>query len=229
MLDRKNRPMKNNCGQKRRKFLTYNAMTKSILAAILILGGLALAFLYRQSGPEIVNGHPGGGNIICFGDSLTAGYGAGPGLDYPAQLSKMLGREVINLGVSGDTTATALARLDQVLSRQPRIVLLTLGGNDIRKGINQATAFANLEEIVRKIQARGALVVIGGIDIPFFSRGFGDGYRDLAQRTGSVLIPDVFAGIWGKPELMSDQIHPNEAGYRLMATHFRRALEPYLD
>jgi lysophospholipase L1-like esterase len=203
-------------------------MSKSTIIAALVLAGLALFFWYRPGTPEIVNRQPGGINIICFGDSLTAGVGAEAGQDYPAHLAWMLGREVINLGLPGDTTASALARLDQVLSRQPRIVLLTLGGNDIRQGVPQAAAFANLEEIVRRIQAEGALVVIGGIDIPFFSRGFGAGYRDLARRTGSVLIPDVFSGIWGRPELMSDQVHPNPAGYRLMAGHFRQALEPYL-
>ncbi len=203
-------------------------MSKTTLITILTLSCLALFFWHRPGGTKIVNSKPSGVKIICFGDSLTAGVGAGPGQDYPSQLAGMLGREVINLGVSGDTTASALDRLDQVLSRQPRIVLLTLGGNDIRQGINQAAAFANLEEIIRRIQAKGALVVIGGIDIPFFSRGFGAGYRDLARRTGSVLIPDVFAGIWGQPELMSDQVHPNPAGYRLMAEHFRQALEPYL-
>jgi len=203
-------------------------MSKTTLITILILGGLALLLWYRPGTPEIVNRQPLGVKIVCFGDSLTAGVGAGPGQDYPSQLAGMLDREVINLGVPGDTTASALARLDQVLASRPRIVLLTLGGNDIRQGANQATTFANLEEIVRRIQTQGALVVIGGIEIPFFSRGFGAGYRDLARRTGSVLLPDVFAGIWGHPELMSDQIHPNPAGYRLMAEHFRQAIEPYL-
>ena len=203
-------------------------MSKTALIAILIFTALVLFFRFRSGPPEIVNRQPRGLKIICFGDSLPAGVGAGPDQSYPAQLAEMLGREVLNLGVPGDPTASALARLDQVLASQPRIVLLTLGGNDIRKGIDQAAAFANLEEIIREIQAAGALVVIGGIDIPFFSRGFGGGYRDLARRTGAVLIPDVFAGIWGHPELMSDQIHPNQAGYHLMAKHFRKALEPYL-
>lgn len=198
------------------------------LATLFLLITAALLYWFWPRGPQIVNREPAGENIICFGDSLTAGVGAGPGQDYPAQLAVMLDRKIINLGVSGDTTASALARLDQVLSRQPRVVLLTLGGNDIRHGVNQTTAFANLEEIIRRIQGQGALVVLGGIDIPIFARGFGPGYRDLARRTGALLVPDVFAGIWGKPQLMSDQIHPNPAGYRLMAGHFRLALEPYL-
>jgi lysophospholipase L1-like esterase len=202
-------------------------MHTKFFAAFLILGS-ALIFWFWPAPHEVVNRVPAGINIICFGDSLTAGVGAGPGEDYPAQLAGMLGQAVINLGVPGDTTASALARLDQVLSRQPRIVLLTLGGNDIRRGVNQSAAFANLEEIVRRIQAAGALVVIGGIDIPFFTRGFGAGYRDLARRTGALLVPDVFDSIWGKPELMSDQIHPNPAGYRLMAENFRQVVEPYL-
>ncbi len=165
--------------------------------------------------------------IICFGDSLTAGTGASRGRDYPAQLSKMLGRPVINAGVPGDTTARALARLQRdVLSRSPDLVLITLGGNDLKNGVGRDVAFANLHQIVVAIQKRGARVIIGGLDFPFRDRGFGEGYRDLAARTGAVLIPNILEGILGNRKLMSDAIHPNDKGYLVMARRFYGAVVP---
>ena len=96
---------------------------------------LAVYFGYRHFiyHPPVKNARPTGESIICFGDSLTYGTGASQGMDYPSQLSRLIGRPVINAGIPGDTTATALARLDRdVLSLSPRIVLITLGGNDLK-------------------------------------------------------------------------------------------------
>ena len=78
------------------------------------------------------------------------------------------------------------------------------------------------------IHNRGALVVVGGIDIPFWGRGFGSAYEKLSREKGSILIPNVVANIYGKQDLMSDPIHPNDKGYAIMANAFYKALEPYL-
>jgi lysophospholipase L1-like esterase len=199
--------------------------------------GIAIACLlvlfcgYRWLSPPshaIRNAAPAGKTIVCFGDSLTYGTGAGKGMDYPAQLSALIGQPVINLGVPGDTTAGALARIDTVLAQEPRMVLLTLGGNDLKNRAPKAVAFSNLARIIRMIQDRGALVVIGGIDIPVYGRGFGTAYEDLAIETGSVLIPNVYADIMGHANLMSDPIHPNSDGYAILAGHFYKAIKPYL-
>jgi acyl-CoA thioesterase-1 len=167
------------------------------------------------------------GTIVCFGDSLTYGTGASEGMDYPSQLSRMLGRAVINAGVAGDTTARALKRLqDDVLSRSPDLVLITLGGNDLKNGIASDAAFANLKTIVESIQRSGAVVVIGGLSFPMWDRGYGKAYRELADQTGAILIPDILDGIMGDRTLMSDPIHPNDAGYARMAERFYHALQP---
>lgn len=195
------------------------------------LGCLLVLFVgYKLLGSShaIRNTAPTGRTIVCFGDSLTYGTGAGQGLDYPSQLSTLIGRPVINLGVPGDTTAGALARIDTVLEKEPRMVLLTLGGNDLKNRVPKQTAFNNLERIIQMIQDRGALVVIGGIDIPFYGRGFGSAYEALAVKTGSVLIPNVYANIMGRSKLMSDPIHPNSDGYTILAGHFYTAIKPYL-
>ncbi|MEE4113476.1 MAG: arylesterase [Desulfobacteraceae bacterium] len=201
---------------------------KIVVVGIIVLSAIAAIYHFITPSSAIVNRLPSGGTVLCFGDSLTYGTGASTGMDYPAQLSRMIGLPVINAGVPGDTTATALKRLDGMLDMQLRVVLITLGGNDLKNGISRQTAFDNLRSIIRTFQADGALVVIGGIDIPFYGKGFGNAYRELAEETGSVLIPNVFAGIMGTRSLMSDPIHPNSQGYTVMAQHFYRALQPYL-
>jgi acyl-CoA thioesterase-1 len=169
-----------------------------------------------QSGNEI---------IICFGDSLTFGTGAGKGMDYPSQLAKMIRKPVINKGLPGDTTASALRRLNKdVLSKKPDIVLITLGGNDLKNGVSKDAAFDYLKQIVRAIQKQGAKVIIGGLKFPGMDRGFGEGYEDLARQTGAVLIPDIFAGMLDNRNLMSDPIHPNNYGYRIIAQRFYNAI-----
>lgn len=197
-----------------------------MLALCLVIGGVWL-FLHN-SAPKIRNANGAGETIICFGDSLTAGVGAGEGEDYPAQLSRLIGRPVVNAGVIGDTTVDALRRLGQVLAARPRIVIIILGGNDIRKGVRQEEAFANLATIVEQVQDAGAMVVLGGIDIPFFSRGYEAGYQKLARESGSVLVANVYAGIWSQDGMMSDQIHPSAAGYQVLANHIHEAIKPYL-
>lgn len=203
-------------------------LQRVVVVAAAVVGAIVLYRVFVAR-PHVTNATPRGDNVICFGDSLTAGTGAPAGASYPDQLARLIGRPVINAGVPGDTTAAALARLEQdVLARSPRIVCITLGGNDLKNGVPRDEAFANLAAIVRRIHATGALVVVGGIDIPLLGRGFGSAYRELAEETGAVLIPDVLDGIMGKPALMSDTIHPNADGYAVMAARVHRALRPYL-
>ena len=150
-------------------------------------------------------------------------------VDYPAQLSRRINREVVNAGVPGDTTAGGLARLEaDVLSQSPRLVLITLGGNDLKNRVPKDEAFRNLREIVDRIHEAGAVAIIGGIDIPLYGRGFGAAYRKLAEETGAVLIENILEDILGDRALMSDPIHPNDAGYAIMAERFHEAVRTFL-
>ena len=163
--------------------------------------------------------------IICFGDSLTYGTGAGKEMDYPSQLATMIGKPVINAGVSGDTTVRALQRLERdVLAKSPDLVLITLGGNDLKNGVGRGVAFDNLKTIIDSIQETGARVIIGGLSFPIRDRGFGRAYQELADETGAVLIPNIFEGIMGNRKFMSDPIHPNDAGYKKIAKQFYEAI-----
>jgi len=196
------------------------------LALILVVYFGYRHFLHQ---PPVKNTRPAGDTIICFGDSLTYGTGASQGMDYPSQLSRLIGKPVINAGIPGDTTATALARLDRdVLGRSPRIVLITLGGNDLKNHQGSDRAFRNLKTIITSIQDRGALVIVGGLDVPIWGRGFQEQYRKVCEETGAVLVPDILKGLLGNPEKMSDAIHPNDAGYAVMAGYFYAAMKKYL-
>ncbi len=197
-----------------------------MLLTILVAGILGYQFWAGEKEYEIKNVPLSVSRIVCFGDSLTQGIGAGKGNDYPSRLAEMIGIEVINSGVSGNTTAHALARLeDDVLSYEPDVVLITLGGNDLKKRLNVDTARANLVSIIQRIQAAGAMVVLGGIDIPLYGKGYAQMYESIARQTGSVLIPNILEDLFGNPDLMSDSIHPNDRGYEIMAGYFYAALD----
>lgn len=175
--------------------------------------------------PEIRNRDSRGTNVIAFGDSLTAGYGAAAGEAYPAVLAALLGTPIINAGVSGDTTESALARIDEdVLARDPRVVLVGLGGNDFLRGTPLAETEANLRAIVRKVHARGAMVVLLGFRFPTLGPSYEEMYERVAEEEGCLLVPDVLDGILRNPETRSDAIHPNGRGYRVMAERVAEAL-----
>ncbi|MCP5053177.1 MAG: arylesterase, partial [bacterium] len=129
-----------------------------LLTAVIIF----LGYRIFVAPPLVKEGSIPYNTIICFGDSLTYGTGADRGKDYPSQLSEMISKPVINAGVPGDTTARALKRLQRdVLARSPDMVLITLGGNDLKNGVAKDIAFGNLKRIVESIQKQGARVIIG--------------------------------------------------------------------
>jgi acyl-CoA thioesterase I len=171
-----------------------------------------------------------GTRIIAFGDSLVQGVGAPPGGDMVSVLSRRLGVPIVNAGRRGDTTGAALARLDTaVLSRQPRIVIVLLGGNDMLRLVPRATMFENLETIATRIRSRGAAVILVTVEIAFGTGADGRAYEALADRTSSAIVRDVLGGVLGRHELMSDAIHPNGRGYEIMADRIEPVLRALLD
>lgn len=196
-------------------------------------GVLAIGFLVmrsRDNSWRITNEHPQGTAIVAFGDSLTAGYQVAETDSYPAQLASLVGREIVNRGVSGDTTADGLARLDRdVLSQSPGVVLLSLGANDMLRHQPIDGTFANLRRIIDRLQARGALVVLIGVEgFPLVHGDYGDRYRELARETGCVYVPDILDDVFGDPALMYDQFHPNAAGYARIARRIESEAGEYL-
>jgi len=186
-----------------------------IAAAAIVVAVLTWALWPSR---PIANLDSRGVNVIAFGDSLTAGYGAGESEDYPSVLGTLLGTPVVNAGVSGDTTESALARPDaDVLARDPRIVIVGLGGNDFLRHMPIADTEANLRNTIRQIHAAKAMVVLLGFRFPTLGPSYEDMYERVADEEGCLLIPDLFDGILRDPALRSDAIHPNARGYRVMA------------
>jgi len=168
--------------------------------------------------------------VICFGDSLTEGVGAGAREDYPSLLAQQLQYSVINAGKSGDTSADGLARLERdVLGRNPRLVIVLFGGNDFLRQVSLSATRKNLEEMIQTIQARGAMVALVGTRLGFFTDEYGPIYQEIAQRYGALFIPEILKGILSDPKLKSDSIHPNGAGYRLMAERIIERIKPLLE
>lgn len=198
-----------------------------------IAGALAIAIaawlLWPSRYERVANLASPGSAIVAFGDSLTAGYGASAGEDYPSGLSKEIGVAVVNAGVSGDTTDSALARLDDILAEKPRMVIVGLGGNDFLRGVAIGTTEANLRTIVRKIQAGGAMVVLLGFSFPSLNANYASMYERIADDERCLLVPRVMKGILTDRSLKSDEIHPNARGYALMAERIAPAVEKLLD
>ena len=156
--------------------------------------------------------------IVAFGDSLTHGTGASADTAYPAVLASLTGLAVINAGVPGDTTASALQRLPAVLAEhQPRLVLLCLGGNDMLRKQSKSATENNLRLLVQTIRASGANVVLIGVPAPKLFGGAPDFYARIAEDMGLPLEQDIFSDVLKDNRLKSDPIHANAAGYRVVA------------
>jgi acyl-CoA thioesterase-1 len=156
--------------------------------------------------------------IVAFGDSLTHGTGASPDSAYPAVLASLTGRTVINAGVPGDTTASALQRLPGVLAEyKPRLVLLCLGGNDMLRQQPAAATENNLRLLVQTIRASGAEVMLIAVPEPRLFGGAPDFYSRVARDMRLPLEDDAFNEVLKDNRLKSDPIHANAAGYRVVA------------
>jgi lysophospholipase L1-like esterase len=187
-----------------------------IVAGLILI--LAVWALWPSRYSRVAGLDSRGTNIIAFGDSLTAGAGASSGEDYPSRLSSLIGATIVNAGVNGDTTDAALARIDNdVLSRDPRIVIVGLGGNDYLRGVPLSTTEENLHAIIRKIHDGHSMVVLLGFRFPSLSVNYGKMYDRVASDERCLLVPDLLDGIEGNASLKSDEIHPNGRGYQLMA------------
>ncbi|MFL6285034.1 MAG: arylesterase [Pyrinomonadaceae bacterium] len=179
--------------------------------------------------------------IVAFGDSLTAGYGLSPAESYPALLQKMLDAdgfkyEVVNAGISGDTSAGGVRRIDWSLDAGGvRFVILELGANDFLRGQPVAETRKNLSAIIERSKSRGARVLLAGMYTTTEAGGgyeqqIDEGFKSLAKEQDVTLIPFFLEGVAGKTELnQQDGIHPNAEGTRLVAATVYRYLKPMLE
>ena len=219
--------------------LTWTAVLLLPLALVLGCGG--------EESQKIAGAAAGGGVasaaareeaplVVFLGDSLTAGLGLGEEEAFPALVEAELLEEgfavrVVNAGVSGDTTAGGLARLEWVLSQGPAVVVVGLGANDGLRGLPLEATAGNLEEIVRRSRDAGARVVLLGMRIPpsygfEYAGRFRELYEEVADDLDVPLVPFLLDGVAARPALnLPDRVHPNAAGHRKIA----KTVYPYVE
>ena len=174
--------------------------------------------------------------VVAFGDSLTAGVRVGPEETYPGFLQRELDRRelafrVVNEGVSGDTTARALARVDVALAHAPAWVILGIGANDGLRGLPIDVMAANLETMIRRFEEGGARVLLAGMMLPRnygpeYVRDFEAVYPRLAREFDLPLIPFLLENVAMVRDLnQADGIHPNARGNRVVARQVADAFE----
>ncbi|HNJ48895.1 MAG TPA: arylesterase [Novosphingobium sp.] len=164
--------------------------------------------------------------ILALGDSLFAGYGLDPGQSYPARLEAALrahgvNARIVNAGVSGDTTADGLARIDfalDSLKQPPALVLVSLGGNDMLRAVPPEQTRANIDALLGKLDARKVSVLVLGMKAapnlgPDYQRAFDALYPELTKKHGDALVPFFLEPVYDKPQLLqADHIHPTLQG-----------------
>jgi acyl-CoA thioesterase I len=195
------------------RFVIQALGRRTLIAAL----AASLASPALAAGPKVVT---------ILGDSITAGLGLPAAAALPAQLGAALARlgspaVVRGAGVSGDTTADGLARLDFSVQPDTDVCLVALGGNDLLQGLDPKSVHANLDAIVRRLKARRIGVVLAGVAAPRavgagYARDFGAVFPAVAHAEGAALYPDLLAGV-GPALRQGDGIHPNAAGVKIIA------------
>ena len=201
---------------------------RAVAAAVLLLAAIAPS----AAAPERV--------LVVLGDSLTAGLGVAREEAFPALLEARLRREgfdyrVVNAGVSGDTSAGGLRRVDWVLRTRPNLVIVALGANDGLRAQPVAALRDNLTAIVTRLREAGARVLVAGMQLPpnygaDYATAFAGVFPAVARATSVPLLPFLLQGVAGNPSLnQADGIHPNAAGHRIIAETLWRAVRPQLE
>ena len=179
--------------------------------------------------------------IVFFGNSLTAGYGLSPSQAFPAIIQKKidslgLSYQVVNAGVSGETSSGGNTRVDWILKQQVDIFILELGANDGLRGIPLAETRKSLQSIIDKVRSKypESKLVFAGMQVPpnmgqTYSTEFRNIYTELATKNSMTLIPFILEGVGGEPQLnQEDGIHPTAEGHKIVADNIWRQLKPLL-
>jgi acyl-CoA thioesterase I len=177
--------------------------------------------------------------LVCFGDSLTAGYGTDPGESYPDDLQKLLDARgykyhVLNMGISGNTTKDGLDRIQHIIARHPQLVVVEFGGNDGLRGLPIEQTEANLANIIQQLQSGGAKVVLAGITLPpdygqDYIKKFDAMYPALAMKYQVRLLPFILKDVYGVPgDMQDDATHATAKGNKQVAQNVEALIQPLL-
>ena len=210
------------------------------------LGPALAAMLFLARSPATLGVDPAADSriaskIVVLGDSLAAGLGVDLSEAFPSLLQGKIEAagypdRVVNAGVSGDTSADGLGRIDWLLKQRIDVLILELGGNDGLRGLPPSSTQANLQAIIDRVKRKypKALILIAGMQMPpnmgeEYDGAFRKLYPDLAAANHAALIPFLLEGVGGKPELnQPDQIHPNVEGHKIVADNVWKVLYPLL-
>jgi acyl-CoA hydrolase len=199
---------------------------------LILLAGVLSACGRRKAATPLSQG----ATVLAFGDSVTYGTGASRGQDWPSLLARRTRWEIVNAGVPGDTTETALQRIAPLMDQhEPDLVIIELGGNDFLNRRSPRVVKENLRKIVLNVRRHNADTPIVLVAIPELSllgaltQSLSDStiYADLAKESGLWLIEDVFSDVLSDKALRSDQVHPNAKGYRQMAERIEVSLRKF--
>ena len=203
--------------------------TTIYFVAVVFLALIALYFFFFSAQETKITNYPSPGtDIVAFGDSLVAGIGATNGNDFVSLLSEKIGQEIINLGVSGNTSADGLARINELDQYRPKVVLLLLGGNDHLRKVPIETTFGNLGLLIENIHARGAIVLLLGVKGNLLGDKFEPEFEKLHEKYKTAYVSNILDGLFGNGKYMEDSIHPNDAGNMFMAERIYPVLAPLL-
>lgn len=205
--------------------LKYRFLTAVCLLLCLLLTGCDQEEAKQMDESPNVESKKYQGTIIALGDSLTAGFGLAEDKAWPFILEEKLQAngydwQVINAGISGETSSGALSRIKWIIAQQPDIVILETGANDGLRGIPVQVIRKNIETTVQMLQSEQITVVLAGMQLvrnmgPEYIRDFAAIYADIAEEHQVILIPFLLHGVGGEPSLnQEDTIHPNEEGHR---------------
>jgi lysophospholipase L1-like esterase len=155
-------------------------------------------------------------SIVCFGDSLTYGYGATEGKSYPYFLQQSTNITVINSGINGNTSKDALSRIDDILKIKNALVIIEFGANDFFQQVPLTVTKKNIEEIIDKLKTAGNTVVLVSTEDTQL-RSYHNMFKNIAKDKGILFIDGILNEFWNDRTLFFDEIHPNSSGYKLIA------------
>jgi acyl-CoA thioesterase-1 len=209
-------------------------LSRLTLAVLIAAGWLAMTNL-------AMGAESGRKTVVVLGDSIAAGSGVDPAESFPGVLQqriqeKQLPWEIVNAGVSGDTTAGGLRRMPWLLKRRMDVLVIELGGNDGLRGLAPEETRANLEKIINLAREKypDVRIILAGMQMPSnmgvdYTKKFSALFAEVAKEKKTELIPFVLEGVGGKAELnQPDRIHPNPEGHKIVAQNVWAVLEPVL-
>lgn len=193
----------------------------TLVLIVIVVGFFALMYFMKYKTPTISNYPSERTLVVAFGDSLVEGLG-GTNEGFVGYLEELVNYDIENMGNSGETTHEALARVKDVTDKKPRIVLVSLGGNDFIQRRAEADVKRDLNKVVSQIQDSGSMVVLLGVP------GYKDLHKEVAQSQNAAYVHNILSGLITNPNYMSDAIHPNDTGYQKIAQKIEPTLEKLL-